>query len=58
MDKSKEYLKLKDLAIKLGVSESSVRYHIRQKRIKPSFKLGSRMLFNLEDTIKQLSKGL
>ena len=51
-----KFISLKELAIKLGKSESSIRYHIRMGRIKPEIKLGRSMLFDLDKVISQLKR--
>lgn len=55
---SKEFISLKELSIKLGKSESSIRYHIRRGRIKPAFKLGRSYSFDLENVMKQLQQSI
>lgn len=54
----KLYISIKELSEKLGVSESSLRYHLRMGRIKPSLKLGVRMLFDPQEVIRQLQKDI
>jgi predicted site-specific integrase-resolvase len=53
-----KYLSLKELGLLLGLSENSLRYHLRMGRIKPSLKLGTRMLFDVDEVICQLQRDI
>lgn len=49
---------IKELSIILGKSESSLRYHIKMGRIKPTIKLGRSMSFDPGEVLKQLQRGI
>lgn len=51
-------LSVRELAIALGKSENSIRYHIRMGRIKPTLKFGRNMSFDYDQVIKQLKRGV
>ncbi len=54
----KSFVPLKELCIILGKSENSLRYHLRKGRIKPTLKLGRHMLFDPEQVLRQLQRGV
>lgn len=58
MDASVKIVSLKQLAQILGKSENSLRYHVRLGRIKPAFKFGRTMSFDLDDVFRQLKRGI
>lgn len=55
MDNSSKLLNIKELANFLGLSESSIRWHLRHKRLN-CIRLGRRILFNPAVIIRDLQK--
>ena len=49
---------IKELAIILGKSENSIRYHIKMGRIKPTLRFGRSMSFDPNEVVKQLQKAI
>lgn len=47
---------LRELSQILGKSESSIRYHVRMKRILPHGKLGRNYCFDINEVMKQIRK--
>ncbi|WP_413578219.1 helix-turn-helix domain-containing protein [Bdellovibrio sp. HCB290] len=53
-----KFITIAELSKLLGKSENSLRYHLKQGRIKPTIKLGRSMLFDPEQVIKQLQRSI
>lgn len=58
MIKDQKIISIKELAVILGKTESSIRYHIRMGRIKPTVRFGRSYGFDPEQVVKDLQKGL
>lgn len=53
-----KYMSMKELSEMLGLTENSLRYHFRMGRIRPSLKVGSRLLFDPADVVRQLQRDI
>ena len=55
MSQPPKLISIRALSILMGLSESSLRWHIRQGRLRP-YRLGRKILFYTDEVMKDLKK--